>query len=121
MAINNESLFSNKDVPQSTKTELEGRTRSYYQYGMSGRKTWAHMISMCEGNPYELRLQPGAKYDTVYEDSRPKVLLQNISVKAQGEYGTLRRATVELIVFSDTELSKIASAYFIPDLSLIHI
>lgn len=118
MAINNESLFSNKEVPQSTRTELEGRTRPYYQYGMSGRKTWAHVISMCEGNPYEIKLQPGASYSSVYEDSRPKVLLQNISVKAQGEYGSLRRATVELIVFSDAELSKIASAYFIPDMSV---
>ena len=118
MAIDNSSIFGAKVVPQSTQTEMEGRTSPYCQYGMSGRKVWAHMISMCEGNSYEIKMDPNAKYDTMYADSRPKTLLQSIDIKAQGEYGSLRRGTVNLIVFSDEELNKVANAYFIPNMSV---
>jgi hypothetical protein len=118
MAIDNSSIFSAKVVPQSTQTEMEGRTSPYYQYGMSGRKVWAHMISMCENNPYEIRMDANPKYSTMYTDSRPKTLLQSIDIKAQGEYGSLRRGTVNLMVFSDDELNKVANAYFIPNMSV---
>ncbi len=112
-----EDIFSTKSVPSRVKTELDARASSVFQYGMSGQKTWCHIMSMAEGSPY-----PISTYKTFSEAyptaNRPNILVQSLDVKSHGEYGTMRRAGIKLKVFTDAGMEELAKAYFIPNMSV---
>ena len=46
MAVDFSKVFGTKDVPKATQEELEARASRKFQYGMSGAKPWAHIMSM---------------------------------------------------------------------------
>lgn len=110
-------IFSTKAVPGSVKAELDARANSKFKSGMSGQKTWCHIMSMADGNSY-----PISTYKTFSEAyptaNRPNILVQSLDVKSHGEYGTMRRASVKLKVFTDASMEALSAAYFIPNMSV---
>ena len=112
-----EELFSPKTVPSKTAAELDARAQKKFQKGMSGQMTWCHIMSMCQGNPGTISTYKtfSQAYPTA---NRPNVLVQSLDVKSHGEYGTMRRASIKLKVFTDVEMDTLAKAYFIPNMSI---
>lgn len=117
MAISNGSLFSEKAVPGSTKEELEARAKRQWNPMNGQAKTWIHLMSLAEGDPYPISTFDS--FTTAYDKyNRPKKLIQSLKVAAKGEYGTTRSATLDLTFFSDEELNLFSTAYLIPDMSV---
>jgi len=112
-----EELFSPKTVPAAVKKELDARADKKFQKGMSGQKTWCHIMSMAEGNPGIISTY--STFSQAYPTAnRPNILVQNLDVKSHGEYGTMRRASIKLKVFTDNEMNMLAKSYFIPNMSI---
>lgn len=117
MAVDFANVFGSKAVPASTTKELDARASRKFTYGMSGAKPWAHVMSMAEGKPMEISTY--STFQQAYPASnRPNILIQGIDVKSHGEYGTLRRATIKLKVYSDDAMNELADSYFIPQMSI---
>ena len=117
MPVDFSKVFGTKDVPSATQQEFEARAARKFKYGMSGAKPWAHIMSMASTSPMEI-----TTYSTFQEAypsaNRPKITIDSVDVKSHGEYGTLRRATVKLKVFSDSAMDELANSYFIPQMSI---
>tara|TARA_R110000868_G_scaffold11268_1_gene55133 strand:+ start:6489 stop:8387 length:1899 start_codon:yes stop_codon:yes gene_type:complete len=117
MAVDFSKVFGTKDVPKATQEELEARASRKFQYGMSGAKPWAHIMSMA--STAAMPITTYSKFEEAYPSAnRPKITIDNIDVKSHGEYGTLRRASVKLKVFSDAAMDELANSYFVPQMSI---
>ena len=114
------NIFSPKAVPQATQDELRKRAgNGMWNPSMGVVKTWIHMMSMAEDSPYVIAGNISGFTDA-YDDRylRPKKVIRSVKVASKGAYGTTRRATVELTLFTDEVLNEFSEAYLIPDMSV---
>ncbi len=74
-----EELFSPKTVSSTVKKELDARADKKFQKGMSGQKTWCHIMSMAQGNAGIISTY--STFSQAYPTAnRPNILVQNLDV-----------------------------------------
>jgi len=109
------SVFSKREVPASVQTEITARGGKKGMIWSAKRFPWISIISLsniCDEYWWLKSTIKSKLYEEGYKRIQPVVT--SISVKKQGELGTTRKATINLIAFSDEQLVALQKCYFMP-------
>lgn len=118
------NFFGNKAVPDKLKKELDARRDvKTLQEWYASKVTWVHLTSMCAQCDSSIINLSGLK-NTAYEDKdayggmRPNPVITGVKVTAQGNLGTTRKASINLIAFTEEQLEKVANCYLVSGMSV---
>ena len=121
-----DTTFGYKEVSPATITEMDKRAGVTEINGAVGswhgaRMPWIHVTSLSTGCNAEYKeLSSGNFVGTGYESGykRPKVIVEGVDIKKQGELGTTKKATLKLKAFTDDQVNELAKCFFIPGMSV---
>jgi hypothetical protein len=110
-------VFGPKTVPGSIRSELTARAGKAGMLWASKRYPWMDFRSFSSGCGETLSsLKGGALYDGA--SKRPNPIVTEVNIKKQGEFGTTLSGEVKFIAFTDEQLLKLTTCYFIPGMSV---
>lgn len=114
--------FGKKNVPNATREEITARGTVKGPIWAAQRMPWVDLrgfASTCNGYKTissKLDTGPGTRYEEGYKRTKP--VITQVQVKKQGELGTTRSCTVDLIAFTDEQLIALQKCYFIPGMTV---
>jgi len=84
------------------------------------RTNWVHVQSMCSAcsdNVHTLTAFAKDPY-TGNMSGRPNIVVDSVQVKAQGNLGTTRAATIKFMAFTQSQLDELVACYGVPQMSV---
>ena len=110
-------VFGPKDIPGGMMAELTARAGKKGMLWASQRYPWMDFRSFSSGCGTVLSsLQGGAMYDGA--SNRPNPIVTEVNIKKQGEFGTTLTGEVKFTAYTDDQLLKLTTCYFIPGMTV---
>ena len=113
------SVFGRKAVPGAVKAEINNRGTKAGLLWNAKRFPWIRVTSLSSGCAGDY-LVLGEASKPLYENNyvRPKPVVTQVQVKKQGELGTTKKATIDIIAFSDEQLVEMQKCFFLPGMGI---
>lgn len=112
------NIFGKKPVPQAVKAEINNRGTKAGLLWTAKRFPWIRVTSLSSGcSNYRVLGEPTKP---LYEETyiRPHPVVTQVQVKKQGELGTTKKATIDIIAFSDEQLEDLQTCFFLPGMGV---
>jgi len=108
--------FGKKAVPEKTQREIDARAGKQGILWAAKRFPWIHVTSLSDKCETRYRDLSSVTSRDLYQSDyvRPYPIVTQVNIKKQGELGTTRKITINLIAFTDEQLKQLSKCYFIP-------
>lgn len=112
------TTFGYKEVPSETVKEMNARITSKVGAWHGARMPWIHLMSLSSVCGYNELYSGDTSVGYELDYVRPKPIIESVEIRKQGELGTTKKATIKIKAFTDEQLDKLATCFFIPGMSV---